>query len=132
MIQAAGGSFAPRAGRADGRRVAAGELTPMVTQAKSNKKTADAVEEGIDLGAPRLYINRELALLEYQQRLLAQACDTRHPLLERIRFIKIVSDNLDEFFMVRVSDLQDEVRSGMNGVPPDGMTATQQLTALRK
>ncbi|HEX6508548.1 MAG TPA: RNA degradosome polyphosphate kinase, partial [Chloroflexota bacterium] len=104
----------------------------MVTQAKASKKAADVADERVDLDAPKYYINREVSLLEYQHRLLAQASDERHPLLERIRFMKIVSDNLDEFFMVRVSDLMDELDKGLTELPPDGLTPAQQLAAIRK
>lgn len=104
----------------------------MVTQAKTTKRSSEAGNDSVDLSSPKLYINREISLLEYQQRLLAQACDPRHPLLERIRFIKIVSDNLDEFFMVRVSDLLDELDSGLTELAPDAMTPAQQLAIIRK
>jgi polyphosphate kinase len=85
----------------------------------------------VDLSSPSLYINRELSLLQFQRRVLAQATDPRHPLLERLRFISIVSSNMDEFFMVRVSELMDQVESGVTSIPPDGMTPVQQLAACR-
>lgn len=84
------------------------------------------------LNSPDLYINRELSLLAFQHRVLAQAADPRHPLLERVKFLAIVSSNLDEFFMVRVSDLMDEMQSGVTVLGPDGMTPAQQLAAIRK
>jgi polyphosphate kinase len=85
----------------------------------------------IDLSSPSLYINRELSLLQFQRRVLAQATEARYPLLERLRFIPIVSKNMDEFFMVRVSELMDQVESGVTSIPPDGMTPVQQLAACR-
>jgi polyphosphate kinase len=84
-----------------------------------------------DLDSPSLFINRELSLLQFQRRVLAQAADPRHPLLERLKFIPIVSKNLDEFFMVRVSDLLDQIEAGVADVGPDGMTPAQQLSAVR-
>jgi polyphosphate kinase len=101
----------------------------MAEQAKAAKLDVD---EQIDLNAPSLYVNRELSLLEFQQRVLAQAEDPRHPLLERVKFLAIVASNLDEFFMVRVSDLQDEIDEGLVTLLPDRMTPAQQLAAIRK
>jgi polyphosphate kinase len=65
-------------------------------------------------------------------RVLYQATETRHPLLERANFLGMASEQLDEFFMVRVSDLQDELAEGLSSVAPDGMTPGQQLAAIRK
>jgi polyphosphate kinase len=84
-----------------------------------------------DLNSPALFINRELSLLQFQERVLVQARDPRHPLLERLKFIPIVSKNLDEFFMVRVSDLLDQIEARVADVGPDGMTPGQQLAAVR-
>jgi polyphosphate kinase len=91
---------------------------------KTNGKRAD-------LSSSSLYINRELSLLQFQRRVLAQATDPRHPLLERLRFVAIVSSNMDEFFMVRVSELMDQVDSGVALIGPEGMTPAQQLAACR-
>src|SRR6516164_6971984 len=62
--------------------------------------------------SPELYINRELSLLEFQKRVLQEAEDPENPLLERVKFLSIVSSNLDEFFMVRVAGLQKQAASG--------------------
>jgi polyphosphate kinase len=104
----------------------------MVESAKATKKPKDALDAAVNLDAPKLFINRELSNLEYFQRVLAQADDARHPLLERLFFLAIVSSSLDEFFMVRVSDLQDLIDADLVEVPPDGMTPTQQLAAIRR
>jgi polyphosphate kinase len=86
----------------------------------------------IDLKDPKLYINRELSLLEFQRRVLEEAKDERNPLLERVKFLSIVGSNLDEFFMVRVSGLLKQVEAGVIDLPPDGMTPAEQLAAIRK
>ncbi len=92
---------------------------------------AGADAKRLDLASPSLYINRELSLLQFQRRVLAQATEPRHPLLERLRFVCIVSKNMDEFFMVRVSELMDQMDSGVTMPSPDGMTPAQQLAACR-
>jgi polyphosphate kinase len=106
----------------------------MVEQAKVAKGGRRGQENGAvpDLNAPALYINRELSNLEYFARVVSQATEHRHPLLERVNFLGMASEQLDEFFMVRVSDLQDELGEGLSSVAPDGMTPGQQLAAIRK
>ena len=66
------------------------------------------------LSDPSLYINRELSWLGFNDRVLEQARDERHPLLERVRFIAISETNLDEFFMIRVAGLQQQVASDLS------------------
>ncbi|MGH2442015.1 MAG: polyphosphate kinase 1 [Chloroflexota bacterium] len=105
-------------------------MVEQIRAGKSDKKAAGA--DAADLSAPALYVNRELSNLEFFQRVIAQADDSRHPLLERINFLAMSGNQLDEFFMVRVSDLLDEVQEGLVAVTPDGMTAPQQVTAIRK
>ena len=84
-----------------------------------------------DLKNPALYINRELSWLEFNQRVLAQAMDPAHPLLERVKFLAIVATNLDEFFMIRVSTTQKKLKEGIEDVAPDGYNTQQQLEAMR-
>ena len=84
-----------------------------------------------DLENAALYINRELSWLEFNQRVLLQAQDERHPLLERVKFLSIVATNLDEFFMVRVATLLRKFRTDNEAVSPDGMSTEQQLDAIR-
>ncbi|MCS6871383.1 MAG: polyphosphate kinase 1 [Anaerolineae bacterium] len=85
-----------------------------------------------DLADPSLYINRELSWLEFNRRCLHEAFRPELPLLERVRFLAIFSNNLDEFYMVRVSGLQDQVRHGVYEIPPDGLTPQEQLAAIRE
>ena len=78
------------------------------------------------------YLNRELSWLEFNRRVLAMAEDPSIPLLERLKFLAIFSRNLDEFFQVRVAILQAERESGVGSTSPDGLTAEQQLAAVRE
>jgi polyphosphate kinase len=86
----------------------------------------------IDLNDSKLYINRELSLLEFQKRVLEEAHDENNPLLERVKFLSIVGSNLDEFFMVRAAGLNKQMDAGVLDLPPDGMTPSEQLAAIRK
>ena len=86
----------------------------------------------VDLTDPSLYINRELSWLAFNQRVLDQANDLAHPLLERVKFLAIVADNLDEFYMVRVATLLKKFRAGVDGTSPDGLNTEQQLHAIRQ
>ncbi len=83
-----------------------------------------------DLMSPEFYQNRELSLLEFNQRVLEQAKDERLPLLERVRFLAISSSNLDEFFEIRVAGLKQRVELGASRPGPDGLTPQQQLTRI--
>ena len=65
----------------------------------------------VDLNDPSLYVNRELSWLDFNQRVLDQALHETHPLLERVKFLAIVSSNLDEFFMVRVASFSEAPRA---------------------
>jgi polyphosphate kinase len=86
----------------------------------------------MDLPDPKYFINRELSWLEFNQRVLDQAMDPSVPLLERLKFLCIVSSNLDEFFEVRVAGLKQVQSAGAAEHGPDGMTAAQQLAAISK
>ena len=83
------------------------------------------------LNDPALYLNRELSWLAFNGRVLGEAADPSQPLLERVKFVAITHSNLDEYYMVRVSGLQQQVAAGMTDVSPDGMTSAEQLTVLR-
>ena len=85
----------------------------------------------INLSDPQYYINRELSWLKFNDRVLHEACDPRTPLLERLKFLAIFSSNLDEFFMVRVAGLKQQVEATVNLLTADGRTPQKQLDDIR-
>jgi polyphosphate kinase len=80
--------------------------------------------------APDHFINRELSLIAFNRRVLAQAADERVPLLERLKFLCIVSSNLDEFFEVRIGGLREQIKLGARGVTSDGRSAQEALRLI--
>jgi polyphosphate kinase len=86
----------------------------------------------VDLGDPSLYLNRELSLLSFQERVLEEAEDARNPLLERVKFLSIFSSNMAEFYMVRVAGLKQQVSAGVRDLSADGLTPAEQLGLVRE
>ncbi|PCJ54238.1 MAG: polyphosphate kinase 1 [Planctomycetota bacterium] len=94
------------------------------------KKTSSDLNPKQGLDRPELFFNRELSLLEFQRRVLAQAKDDRLPLLERLRFLTICSSNLDEFFEIRVAGLKEQVKYGLDKPGVDGRSPQEALADI--
>jgi polyphosphate kinase len=94
--------------------------------------SAPPVGDERDLADPYLYINREISWLQFNDRVLAMAADPEVPLLERLKYLAIYSSNLDEFFMVRVAGLRDQVEAGIVTRGSDGWTPSETLEAIAK
>ena len=100
-----------------------------MAQKRRNKKGRPAP---IDLDAPELYISRELSWLEFNDRVLAEGLNEQLPLMERLKFLAIVSSNLDEFFMIRVAGLKQQLAAKVRSRDMSGLTAGQQLRQISR
>jgi len=111
------------------RSSVSGQSTPGIPRKKRTAARAPRTKQPLatDLDAPELYLNRELTWLEFNRRVLHKATDEDTPLLERVKFLAIVSSNLDEFFMKRVGGLKQQIAAGIRTPSVDGRTPLQQL-----
>ena len=142
---AAAGDYAPRSALTAVRVLARRGVVTLVTRGVYSKTSAPAAETfripravvpravapGVAVDSPDLLFNRELSWIDFNWRVLAQAFDERVPLAERVRFVSIAANNLDEFVRTRVGGLRQQLAAGVTRLSPDGRTPAEQVALVR-
>src|SRR5437588_8965162 len=109
------------------------EATARAEQERSAVATPQVVQTAHErFGDPKNFVNRELSWLEFDRRVLEEAQDPRQPLIERVKFLTIVSSNLDEFFEIRVAGIKQQIESETSEIGPDGLSPTETFHRIQK